>query len=61
MSEIIITGIISAVIGSAITLFIVGVSRSNREHEIYVEGYIAGTKAKKNEDKFGVKENDDNE
>lgn len=52
-----ITGsLISGFISSFVTLFIVAVGRTNREHDIYIEGYIAGTKAKENEDRFGVKE-----
>lgn len=48
--------LISGFISSIVTLFIVAVGRNNREHDIYIEGYIAGTKAKGNEDKIGVKD-----
>ena len=48
--------LISGFMSSFVTLFIVAVGRNNREHDIYIEGYIAGTKAKENEDKIGVKE-----
>lgn len=61
MFEYIAIGFIGAMVGALITMFIVAVNRNNREHDIYIEGYIAGTKAKKNEDRFGVKECNDYE
>lgn len=56
MFEYIAIGFIGAMVGALITMFIVAVNRNNRENDIYIEGFIAGTKAKKNEDSFGVKE-----
>lgn len=44
--EMIVSAIIGAVMGGAITLFIASAGKLNKECDVYIEGHSAGSKGK---------------